>query len=77
LLWRPHTHAFFPRDKRQFVVFVLSLLKRVFPKADRYVREMLVTRIMTAQWFEHKWGAVPQIDLAAPWKILQKPTTVT
>ncbi len=70
LLWRPYMHKYFSADKRHFVVFLLCLLKRVFPRADRYVREMLITRVMTLQWFDHKWSPVPLVDLGTPWKVL-------
>ncbi len=70
LVWRPHTHRYFPPLEQKRVRWLLCLLRRVFPAANHDVRNLLLEYAVSRHWYERQLSAPPPVDLDAPWKTL-------
>ena len=70
LVWRAHTHRYFPAEVRRRVRWLLCLLRCVFPRANRDIRELLIEYVIARRWYERRMGAPPSVDLDAPWKVV-------
>jgi hypothetical protein len=70
LVWRSHTHRFFPPEVRQRVRWLLCLLRRIFPAAPPDIRKLIIENVSAQMWYERRLGNAPSVDLDAPWKVI-------